>query len=62
MIKLKPVSKGYKIWPIADRGYIIDFLWHQPGAGKKEGPQGLNYWALSSWHDHGFAKTQAVVL
>jgi hypothetical protein len=38
IIRLKPVSEGYKIWIIADNGYVVGFLWHQPGSGKNEGP------------------------
>ena len=24
----KPVSKGYKMWALADHGYVWHFLWH----------------------------------
>ena len=40
-IPSKPTPIGYKIWCLGDEGYICDFLFHVPGAGKGSGPQGL---------------------
>ena len=52
-IPTKPNPIGFKIWCLADAGYILDFLWHQKGAQPDQGPQGLR----RDWQDLGFAKT-----
>ena len=40
-IPTKPTPIGFKIWVLADEGYVIDLLWHVKGDKKDEGPQGL---------------------
>ncbi len=57
-IPTKPNPIGFKIWVLADQGYVFDLLWHVKGDGKDQGPQGLR----TIWEKKGFSKTQAVVL
>jgi Transposase IS4 len=57
-IPTKPTPIGFKIWVLADQGYVLDFLWHVKGDGKDQGPQGLS----NTWEKKGFSKTQSVVL
>jgi hypothetical protein len=57
-IPTKPTPIGFKIWVLADKGYVFDLLWHVKGDGKDQGPQGLR----TTWEKKGFSKTQAVVL
>src|SRR6266516_3293986 len=57
-IPTKPTPIGFKIWVLADQGYVFDLLWHVKGDKKDQGPQGLR----SIWEEKGFSKTQAVVL
>ena len=57
-IPTKPTPIGFKIWTLADKGYVFDLLWHVKGDGKDEGPQGLQL----KWEKQGFSRTQAVVL
>ncbi|RDI86609.1 hypothetical protein Vi05172_g3607 [Venturia inaequalis] len=55
-IPTKPTPEGFKIWVIAEAGYVISWLFHAKGKGK--GPVGLNdYWKKEGWND-----TQSVVL
>ena len=56
-IPSKPTPEGYKIWVLADKGYVIDWLYH--AKGDKKGPIGLDiHWTKKL----GFSKTEAVVL
>ena len=57
-IPTKPTPIGFKIWVLADNGYVLDLLWHVKGDGQNQGPQGLR----TTWREQGFSKTQAVVL
>ena len=57
-IPIKPTPIGFKIWVLADQGYVFDLLWHVKGDEKDEGPQGLR----TIWEKQGFSRTQAVVL
>ena len=57
-IPTKPTLIGFKIWVLADQGYVFDLLWHVKGDGKDQGPQGLH----TIWEKQGFSKTQAVIL
>jgi len=57
-IPTKPTPIGFKIWVLADQGYVFDLLWHVKGDKKDQGPQGLR----TIWEEKGFSKTQAVVL
>ncbi len=57
-IPTKPTPIGFKIWVLADDGYVLDLLWHVRGDGKDQGPQGLR----TTWKELGFSRTQAVVL
>jgi len=55
-IPSKPTPEGFKIWVLANKGYILDWLWHARGNG---GPVDLDE---SFTEDEGFLKMQAVVL
>jgi len=57
-IPTKPTPIGFKIWCLAQDGYIMDFLWHRKGDKPSQGPQGLQ----AKWREQGFCATQAVVL
>jgi hypothetical protein len=41
IIPSKPISEGYKIWCLAQKGYILVWCWHKKGKGKNRGPQGV---------------------
>ena len=56
-IPSKPVPEGYKIWVLANAGYVMDWLFH--AKGDKQGPIDLDEFWIK---DLGFSKTQAVVL
>ena len=56
-IPSKPEPKGFKIWVLANSGYVLDWIYH--AKGDQAGPMDLdNYWT----DDKGFSKTQAVFL
>ncbi len=56
-IPSKPEPEGFKIWVLANQGYVLDWLYH--AKGDVNGPVDLD----DFWTDHkGFTKTQAVVL
>ena len=57
-IPTKPTPIGFKIWCLAEDGYIMDFLWHRKGDKPSQGPQGLQ----PKWKEQGFRATHAVVL
>ena len=58
-IPSKPTPEGFKIWVLANQGYVLDWVYHAKGQNKGEGPQDIcDYWT----DDLGFNKTQAVVL
>ena len=58
-IPSKPTPEGFKIWVLANEGYVLDWLYHAKGRGKHDGPQDLD----NLWTDKlGFSCTQAVVL
>ena len=58
-IPSKPTPEGFKIWVLANEGYILDWLYHAKGSNKNDGPQDLcDYWTKHL----GFNQTQAVVL
>lgn len=51
----KPIPQDFKIWCLANLGYLLNWCFH----AREEGPVNLsNYWHTG----HGFSKTQAVVL
>jgi hypothetical protein len=56
-IPSKPTPEGFKIWVLANGGYILDWLWH--ARGDKAGPVDLDE---TFTEEEGFSKTQAVVL
>ena len=56
-IPSKPVPKGFKIWVLANAGYVLDWLYHEKGENK--GPVDLNIEYTKIW---GFTKTEAVVI
>ena len=56
-IPSKPVPKGYKIWILANAGYVLNWLFH--AKNDKLSPIDLNDWWIK---DEDFSKTQAVVL
>jgi hypothetical protein len=35
----KPTPQGLKVWPIAQRGFFLRWIWHRPG--KTNGPVGV---------------------
>lgn len=56
-IPSKPTPEGFKIWILANSGYVLDWMWH--AKGDKRGPVDLDeFWTK----EEGFSKTQAVVL
>jgi len=55
-IPSKPTPEGFKIWILANEGYVLDFMWH--AKGDKKGPVDLD----QSFIKEGFSKTQVVVL
>ena len=55
-IPSKPVPEGFKIWILANHGYVMDWLYH--AKGDKRGPIDLDEVYTKEW---GFSKTQAVV-
>lgn len=58
-IPTKLTPEGFKIWVLANEGYVLDWIYHVKGINKIEGPQDLcSYWTV----DLGFNQTQAVVL
>ena len=58
-IPSKPTPEGFKIWVLANEGYVLDWIYHAKGSSKNEGPQDL----CDFWTKHlGFNQTQAVVL
>ena len=58
-IPKKPTPEGFKIWTLANSGYILDWRWHAKGSKANEGPINIDsYWVKT----FGFSKTQAVVL
>ena len=57
-IPCKRHATGYKIWMLADHGYIMRFLFHAEGDGKYDGPYRIN----PRWKQEGFSATEAVVL
>ena len=56
-IPSKPVPEGYKIWVLANAGYVMDWIFH--AKGNKQGPVDLDEFWIK---ELGFSKTQAVVL
>src|ERR1700722_2520757 len=56
-IPSKPTPEGFKIWVLANEGYVLDWLWH--AKGNKKGPVDLD---TTFTEKEGFSKTQAVVL
>ena len=52
----KLILEGFKIWILANKGYILDFMWY--AKGNKKGLVNLD----KSFLKEGFLKTQAVVL
>ena len=58
-IPSKPTPEGFKIWVLANEGYVLDWMYHVKGSNKNDGPQDLcDFWTK----DLGFNQTQAVVL
>ena len=55
-IPTKLTPEGFKIWVLANEGYILDWLWHV--RGDKAGPVDLD----ETFTKKGFSKTQVVVL
>ena len=58
-IPSKPTPKGFKIWVLANEGYVLNWVYHAKGQNKGDGPQDIcDYW--TKWL--GFNQTQAVIL
>jgi len=51
-ILLKPTPEGFKIWALANKGYILNWLWYAKGDNK--GPVDLNTMFTK---EEGFSKT-----
>jgi len=51
----KLTLEGFKIWVLANEGYILDFMWH--AKDNKEGLVDLDLLFI----EEGFLKTQVVV-
>lgn len=61
-IPSKPISKGFKIWCLANDGYLLDWMFHSKGSSENDGPVGLDDFFTSKKPGHkGFSKTQALV-
>jgi len=59
-IPTKPTPEGFKIWILANQGYVVDWMYHSKGEGIDKGPHNLD---VERWvKGLGFSKTQAVVL
>ena len=56
-IPCKKHSIGYKIWILADHGYVLCFMFHSKGEGKLDGPYRLE----PQWQQKGLSATEAVV-
>ena len=55
-IPSKPTPEGFKVWVLANQGYVLEWMWHTKG--ENPGPWELDdFWT----EDLGFSKTQAVV-
>jgi len=50
-ILLKPTPKGFKVWTLANKVYILDFIWY--AKGDKKGPVDLD---ISFIDNKGFLK------
>ena len=35
----KPIKKGYKVWVIGDKGFVLDWLWHSRVNGPESIPK-----------------------
>ena len=58
-IPSKSTPEGFKIWVLANQGYVLDWMYHAKGRNKGVGPQELDeFWT----DDLEFNRTQAVVL
>lgn len=58
-IPSKPTPEGFKMWVLANEGYVLDWLFHSKGSGKDQGPYKLDtYWTKKE----NFTPTEAVVL
>ena len=57
-IPCKRHSTGFKVWILADHGYVLLFKFHSKGDGKNDGPYRLD----PQWKRKGFSATEAVVL
>ena len=56
-IPSKPTPEGFKMWILANEGYVLDWLFHAKGSNR--GPYMLDtYWVK----EEGFTPTEAVVL
>jgi hypothetical protein len=56
-ILLKLTPEGFKIWALANKGYILNWLWHAKGDNK-----GLVDLDTTFTKEEGFLKTQVVIL
>ena len=55
-IPTKPTSKGFKIWVLANQGYILNWIFHAKSNNK--GLVNLDMF----WVEEGLLKTQAVII
>jgi hypothetical protein len=57
-IPSKPTPEGFKVWILANQGYVLDWIYHAKGEGNGPWDIDLDRWVKGL----GFSKTQAVVL
>ena len=58
----KPTPKGFKIWCLANDGYLLGWLFHQKGSRPQDGPVDVDRFWIEKENGYCFSKTQAVVL
>jgi Transposase IS4 len=58
IIPSKPTPEGYKIWVLAEKGYVFNWRFHVVGSKKHQGPQGID----PKWLKCGFCPTRGVVI
>jgi len=54
-IPTKPTPEGFKIWILANQGYVVDWMYYSKGEGINKGPYNLD---VERWvKGLGFLKT-----
>jgi hypothetical protein len=60
--KNKPIKEGYKVWVLAEAGYVWSWLWHSGEEGVESIPSKGKKMKMSSGEIKLFAPTYALVL